>query len=298
MTTPVFSPIPTWSPSTASVPQPIEFSSRWRSCIASAHRSARSAWSVVGSGAPKTAITASPWNLSIVPPCSEITSAIAPRCRPTISRDVARGETLRDRREPADVAEEDGDLQLALARGVPAARQRVHELRRHVRLERRRRGGLLDDGRMQPLELPEQARAAAILAGHPPEEHRHAPVDRLLGRAERGRHRLVPEALRHHVEDDPVLRRGFGASRQPFGDRGIDDAPALADLPDRADEFVPLRDPVLQQVGEAAVPLARATRSRTPRRRAPTAPRRRCRGAGRGSRARSRSPRVGTTAAS
>ena len=33
----------------------------------------------IGSGAPKTAITASPWNLSIVPPCSEITSAIAPR---------------------------------------------------------------------------------------------------------------------------------------------------------------------------------------------------------------------------
>ena len=32
-----------------------------------------------GLGAPKTAITASPWNLSIVPPCSEIASAIAPR---------------------------------------------------------------------------------------------------------------------------------------------------------------------------------------------------------------------------
>ena len=62
---------------------PAAFSSDWRACIAIAQRSARSAWSSNGSGAPKTAITASPWNLSIVPPWAATTSAIADRCRPT-----------------------------------------------------------------------------------------------------------------------------------------------------------------------------------------------------------------------
>ena len=41
--------------------------------------------------APNTAITASPWNLSIVPPCSSTTSAIAARCRPTTSA-ISRAE--------------------------------------------------------------------------------------------------------------------------------------------------------------------------------------------------------------
>ena len=37
----------------------------------------------VGSGAPNTTITASPWNLSIMPPRASTTSAIAERCLPT-----------------------------------------------------------------------------------------------------------------------------------------------------------------------------------------------------------------------
>jgi len=53
------------------------FSSRIASRIASAARTARSGSSSCATGAPKTAITASPMNFSTVPPCR----SISPRSR-------------------------------------------------------------------------------------------------------------------------------------------------------------------------------------------------------------------------
>ena len=96
---------------------------------------------------------------------------------------------------------------------------------------------------------------ALAAAGHPPEQVGDATVDRLLRRAERGRHLLVAEALGHHVEDLAVLLVGVLAAGQPFGDRRVDHAAPLVHLVDRAHELVALRDPVLQEVREAAVAL-------------------------------------------
>ncbi len=52
-------------------------SSRSRACIASAACSERSTWSSKATGAPNTAITASPANFSTMPPLSSISSRIA-----------------------------------------------------------------------------------------------------------------------------------------------------------------------------------------------------------------------------
>ena len=55
-------------------------SSARRSCIRSAHSTARAAWSGIGSGAPKKAIMPSPRNLSRVPSSSKTTSVRRRRC--------------------------------------------------------------------------------------------------------------------------------------------------------------------------------------------------------------------------
>ena len=53
----------------------------WAACIAAAATSARSAWSVDGSGAPNTAITASPTYCITVPPAARIARFISARWR-------------------------------------------------------------------------------------------------------------------------------------------------------------------------------------------------------------------------
>ena len=133
--------------------------------------------------------------------------------------------------------------------------QPVDDLLRHERGERLLRRGLLDDGRMEPLELVDQPRAP-VAAGHPPEQLRHLPVDRLLRGAELGGHLLVPEAAAHHVEDPAIVLVGVLPAGQPLRDRRIDDAAARVDLADRPHQLVALRDPVLQEVREPPVPAA------------------------------------------
>ena len=66
-------------------------------------------------------------------------------------------------------------------------------------------------------------------------------------------HLGVPLALAHHVEHPAVILICVRPAGQPFGDRRVDDAAARVHLVDRADELVALRDPILQEVREAAV---------------------------------------------
>ena len=80
---------PTWPATTSPVSSPIPteicglpaLSSSWLRLpisltIVRAAESARSAWSVIGLGAPKTTSMPSPWNLSMFPPCSSTASII------------------------------------------------------------------------------------------------------------------------------------------------------------------------------------------------------------------------------
>ena len=114
----------------------------------------------MGSGAPKIAITASPWNLSIVPPWAGHDLGHRGQVLADDGGDVARRQALGQRREPADVGEQDRDLELLrLDRGLRMGGEPVGDLLRHERRERLLRRGLLDDGRMQPLELVDQAGA-------------------------------------------------------------------------------------------------------------------------------------------
>ena len=206
----------------------------------------------------------------------------------------AGAEPLGERREPPDVAEQDRDLELDLldhAVGEP-----VGDLRRHERPERLGLRALLDHGGVQLLQPVDGG--GAVAAGDPSEQLGDAAVDGLLGGAELAGHLLVPQAAAHHVEDPPVVLVGVSAPREPLGDRRVDDAAAgvdLADRPRRARR--PARSGPSGGTRGRCAPR-RATRSRTRRRRGRRARRRRCRGGWRGSRARSRSPRAGTRAAS
>ncbi len=169
---------------------------------------------------------------------------------------IARGEALRDRREPADVREQHAhhDL-LRLDRRLRVRGQTVGQLLRHERRQGLARRGLFDDGGVQPLELVEHAGAGAV-SGHPPEQAGHLRVDRLLRGPERCGDLRVAHALGHHVQQLALTIGGVVTPGQPFSDHRIDGAAAGVDLADRARELVALRDPVLQQVRQAAVPTA------------------------------------------
>ena len=139
---------------------PTALSSVCRSCIAIAHRSARSAWSGSGSGAPNTAITASPWNLSIVPPCAATTSAIAERCLPTTAATSRAGrrsaivEKPRMSLNSTVTSTSCGSIAVFGCEASWSASCCGHERR-----ERVARFGLFDDRRVQALELVDQAGA-------------------------------------------------------------------------------------------------------------------------------------------
>ena len=84
--------------------------------IASAARTARSGSSSCATGAPNTAITASPMNFSTVPPCRSSSVAQPGVVRSEHRADVLGVELLRAAREADQVGEEDGDDLALLAR--------------------------------------------------------------------------------------------------------------------------------------------------------------------------------------
>ena len=241
-------------------------------------------------------MTASPWNLSIVPPCSTTTSAIAREVPADDLGDLARRQALGDRGEAADVAEQDRDLELLLGPIAPARAEVLGDLRGTNERSVAAMAGLLDDRRVQALHLVDRRWRSPVRRRHAAEQLGDAAVDGLLRRAERGGHLLRSRAPatscrgardpRSAVSPRPESRSaivgidGAAAGARPRGSR------ARARRPARCGPSAGTR-------GRSAP--ARAARSRTPRRRARRAPRRRCRGGRPGSRARSRCPRAGSS---
>ena len=77
---------------------------------ASAASHARAAWSGISTGAPQTAMTASPMYLSSVPPDSSTSSVIGVRYSPRNPASASGAHALGERREAADVGEQHGEL--------------------------------------------------------------------------------------------------------------------------------------------------------------------------------------------
>ena len=183
---PVFTPDPDVESIDGVGPQPSALSSPCRAASRARSRQRASAWSSMGSGAPKIAITASPWNLSIVPPCS--VDDLGHRAEVTADDlgDSPGAEPLGQGREPPDVAEQHGHLELALLHDPRASRSATWggtkddsvsaaacwRPPRHAAASSRRRG------RGPPSSLPAIRR----------EQAGDAEVDGLLGGAERAGH--------------------------------------------------------------------------------------------------------------
>ena len=111
-------------------------------------------------------------------------------------------------------------------------------------------------GRVEALQLVDGMRGPTPgLPRQPLEQLGHAAVDVLLGRLQLAGHLRVPEPGRHAVEDLAVLLLGVAPAGQPGRDRRVDGGPAGGDLPDRAHQLLPLGHPLLQEVGETALPL-------------------------------------------
>jgi hypothetical protein len=116
---------------------------------------------------------------------------------------------------------------------------------------------LIDERSMKALELVDRAAAAAVGRGcDSAEQLRDPAVDGLLRRRQRLGHLGVPRAAGHHVQDLPIGLLRLAAPGEALGDRGVDRGPSRRHLPDGPDELVTLRDAVLQQVREPAVPLS------------------------------------------
>ena len=108
---PVFTPMRSWSSAC---------SSRIQSRIASAARTARSASSSCATGAPNSAITASPMNFSTVPPKRSSSSRTRAWYGRSSERTSSGSMLLRARREADEVGEQHGD-DLALLEPRPLA---------------------------------------------------------------------------------------------------------------------------------------------------------------------------------
>ena len=108
---------------------------------------------------------------------------------------------------------------------------------------------------MQALDAVDGA-GVPLARSHAPEEPGHTPVDGFLGGAERRGHLLVAHALGHHVEDLAIALVGLTATGEPLGDGRVHRAAAGCHLADRPSQLVALGDPVLEQIGQTAVPPA------------------------------------------
>ena len=169
-------------------------------------------------------------------------------------RQLAGREPLGQLGEPADIGEEDGDLALVLELHPLVLSQPVHHARGDERPQGLGLGLALHDRRVELLDLIDgRRRAATRFGGELPEELRDLPVHGLLGGRELPRHVGVGQAARHHPEDPRVLLAGLVSIGEACGDGRIDARPALGHLLDGEDQFLPLRDPVFEEVGQAAV---------------------------------------------
>ena len=82
---------------------------------ASAARQARATWSACGLGAFQNTMTASPMNLSTVPPSARNAAVITEKYRDVCCISTSGSADLRDRRKSADVGEDQRDLLLDAA---------------------------------------------------------------------------------------------------------------------------------------------------------------------------------------
>ena len=181
--------------------------------MASAASTAWSAWSGSASGAPNSAITMSPTNLSTVPRCVEQHGDHPREVLVQLGDDVLGLPALGERREAADVGEE--HRHLAPLAAEPGPRRVRHQLVVDV---------LRDEPREDLLHLALLAAFHEVLVGRRAEGRRTprpAPARRRASRR-RGRRRTTdapPSAASHGQRDPDGRPHGQEHAGQPDGER-------------------------------------------------------------------------------
>ena len=179
---------------------------------------ARSAWSELGTGAPKTAITESPTYCMTVPPSARMAPFISARWRLSWPARADGSVVLGDARIAPDVGHQHGDLEpFGVADAPPALDEPLREPARQQPAQGLAVLLALDDGLLKP---PQPAQGAVLTARHALGEPDEQPLD-LLGHGgggdlAGGGDRLDRLALGHQREQRLVVGPEVGGGLTGF----------------------------------------------------------------------------------